>query len=67
MRSWASSVDSQPPAPHWVFLGAPGVGKGTYSTRVAKALDVPHIACGDLVRNEIKSGSERGNKARLVI
>lgn len=46
----------------WVFLGAPGVGKGTYSTRVARALGVPHIAAGDLVRAEIKSGSERGNQ-----
>lgn len=45
---------------HWVFLGAPGVGKGTYSTRVAKALGVPHIAAGDLVRNEIKRGTMRG-------
>mmetsp|Transcript_40418 Transcript_40418/g.101681 ORF Transcript_40418/g.101681 Transcript_40418/m.101681 type:complete len:280 (-) Transcript_40418:166-1005(-) len=51
----------------WVFLGAPGVGKGTYSTRVARALGVPHIAAGDLVRAEIKSGSERGNQMKETV
>lgn len=41
--------------PHWVFLGCPGVGKGTYASRLSKLLDVPHIAMGDLVRQELKS------------
>lgn len=50
----------------WVFLGPPGVGKGTYSTRVAVALGVAHIAAGDLVRGEIKSGSPTGQKVRLA-
>jgi hypothetical protein len=48
----------------WVFLGPPGVGKGTYASRVAAALDVPHIAAGDLVRAEIKSGSTLGQQVR---
>ena len=47
----------------WVFLGPPGVGKGTYASRVAEALGVAHIAAGDLVRAEIKSGSELGRQA----
>lgn len=47
---------------HWVFLGPPGVGKGTYASRVAQALGVPHIAAGDLVRAEMKSGSELGRE-----
>lgn len=51
-------------APAWVFLGPPGVGKGTYSTRVAEALRIPHISAGDLVRDEIKSGSTLGKEAR---
>lgn len=46
----------------WVFLGPPGVGKGTYASRVAKALGVPHIAAGDLVRAAIKSGSTLGEQ-----
>lgn len=37
-----------------------GVGKGTYSVRVAKAFGMDHIAAGDLVRAEMKSGSQLG-------
>ncbi|MCI15447.1 adenylate kinase, partial [Trifolium medium] len=32
----------------WVFLGCPGVGKGTYASRLSSLLGVPHIATGDL-------------------
>lgn len=39
----------------WVFLGCPGVGKGTYAARLSKLLCVPHIATGDLVRHELAS------------
>lgn len=28
----------------WVFLGCPGVGKGTYASRLSRLLGVPHIA-----------------------
>ena len=48
----------------FVFLGPPGVGKGTYSTRVAIALGVSHIAAGDLVRYEMRSGSRVGQSVR---
>ncbi|KAK1409817.1 hypothetical protein QVD17_36346 [Tagetes erecta] len=39
----------------WVFLGCPGVGKGTYASRLSTLLGVPHIATGDLVRDELSS------------
>lgn len=39
----------------WVFLGCPGVGKGTYASRLSILLGVPHIATGDLVREELNS------------
>ncbi|XP_058090452.1 adenylate kinase 1, chloroplastic-like isoform X2 [Magnolia sinica] len=39
----------------WVFLGCPGVGKGTYAGRLSHLLGVPHIATGDLVREELSS------------
>lgn len=51
----------------WVFLGPPGVGKGTYASRVANTLGVAHIAAGDLVRAEIKSGSELGQQVSVVV
>ena len=33
-----------------LFLGAPGVGKGTYARRAAPLLDMGHISPGDLLR-----------------
>ena len=48
----------------WVFLGAPGVGKGTYASRAAKHFNVAHIATGDLIREEIKAGSALGKQVR---
>jgi len=45
---------------NWVFLGAPGVGKGTYATRISKLMKIPHISAGDLVRDEIKRGTPLG-------
>lgn len=38
-----------------MFLGCPGVGKGTYASRLSALLGVPHIATGDLVREELRS------------
>jgi adenylate kinase family enzyme len=50
----------------WVFLGAPGVGKGTYASRVAALMGVPHVSAGDLVRAEIKAATPLAKQARTV-
>ena len=34
-----------------IFLGAPGVGKGTFASRVAKKLSIPAISTGDIIRS----------------
>ncbi|UCD03960.1 MAG: adenylate kinase [Candidatus Woesearchaeota archaeon] len=46
-----------------IFLGPPGSGKGTYSSRIGPELVIPHISTGDLLRNEVKGDSELGKKA----
>ena len=51
---------------NWVFLGAPGVGKGTYATRISKLMQIPHISAGDLVRDEIKRGSALGAEMEAI-
>jgi adenylate kinase len=33
-----------------VFMGPPGVGKGTYASRVGPRMGIPHISTGDLLR-----------------
>lgn len=50
---------------HWVFLGCPGVGKGTYASRLSSLLSVPHIATGDLVREELSSSGLLSSQVRF--
>ena len=47
-----------------VFLGPPGVGKGTQCERVAKQYSLPHISTGDMMRAAIASGSALGQKVK---
>jgi adenylate kinase len=47
-----------------ILLGPPGAGKGTYASRLATILKLPHISSGDIVRDEIKTQTELGNAIR---
>ena len=51
----------------FVIFGPPGVGKGTYSERLSKRYGVPHIATGDILRDEIERKTELGEKVRLCV
>ncbi len=43
-----------------VFLGAPGVGKGTQADRIAAQYQVAKISTGDLLREAVRSQSTLG-------
>ncbi|MBA3389057.1 MAG: adenylate kinase [Actinomycetota bacterium] len=45
-----------------VIFGPQGAGKGTQAQRIAQKTGAEHISTGDLVRAEIKSDSELGQK-----
>ncbi|AKG38081.1 MAG: adenylate kinase [Infirmifilum sp.] len=47
-----------------VFIGPPGVGKGTYANAVREKYGIPHISTGDIFREEVKKGSELGLKVK---
>ena len=50
-----------------LFLGPAGSGKGTQSSRLAEKYKLAHISTGDLIRSEIKSGSDLGNKVKAIV
>ncbi|MEF9988384.1 MAG: adenylate kinase [Christensenella sp.] len=50
-----------------IFLGPPGSGKGTMAERVSKEFKLAHISTGDMLRAEIKAGSELGKLAKSYI
>ncbi len=47
-----------------VLLGPPGAGKGTQALRLADRYRIPHIATGDLFRDEVARGTPLGFKAK---
>jgi adenylate kinase len=46
-----------------VLLGAPGAGKGTQAPVLARHLDVPILASGDLLRTAVAAGTALGREA----
>lgn len=50
-----------------VFLGPPGVGKGTLAAQLCHDKGYLHLSTGDLLREEIKQGRELGQTAKEYI
>ena len=50
-----------------IIFGAPGSGKGTYSDMIVEKFGMGHISTGDVLRAEIKNGTELGKVAQGYI
>ena len=50
-----------------VIFGAPGSGKGTQSEKLIEKYGLHHISTGDVLRAEIKKGTELGKTAQAYI
>jgi adenylate kinase len=50
-----------------IFLGSPGVGKGTYADAISQEYGIPHISTGDIFRAKKNENSELGRKIKSLI
>ncbi|MBP3853820.1 MAG: nucleoside monophosphate kinase, partial [Erysipelotrichaceae bacterium] len=46
------------------IMGAPGSGKGTFSSRIKEKYNLNHISTGDIFRSNIKNETELGLQAK---
>ena len=50
-----------------VLFGPPGAGKGTQSEKLLEKYGLVHLSTGDILRGEMKAGTELGIKAKSLI
>jgi adenylate kinase len=55
------------PSTYIVLIGPPASGKGTQAARLCERLRLPHVASGDLFRENIKNETEMGRQAKAYM
>lgn len=50
-----------------LFLGPPGAGKGTQAAMLARALGVPHLSTGEMLRRSVAEGTALGMRAEGIM
>ena len=50
-----------------IFLGPPGSGKGTVASRLVASTGLTHLSTGDMLREEMKSGTALGKEAKAFV
>jgi len=50
-----------------LIMGLPGAGKGTQAKVLAAALGIPAISTGDIFRDNVRRGTDLGNRAKAFM
>jgi adenylate kinase len=50
-----------------IVLGPPGAGKGTQCKRLKKALQIPHVSTGDILRDQINRDTVIGRQVKDLV
>ncbi len=50
-----------------LFLGPPGAGKGTQAAMLARAVGIPHLSTGEMLRRAVSEGTELGRRAEAIM
>ena len=50
-----------------IFLGPPGIGKGTHAEIVARKFGIPRVSTGEIMREEVKKGTDLGDEVKTYM
>jgi adenylate kinase len=50
-----------------ILFGPPGAGKGTQAKNVVKRFSIPQVSTGDMIRTEIRAGTELGRQVEETL
>ncbi len=50
-----------------IMFGPPGAGKGTQAAKLQAEYKIKHLSTGDMLRGEVASGSELGQRLKAII
>ena len=50
-----------------LILGPPGAGKGTQAAMISRAVGIPHMSTGEMLRDHVARGTDLGREAKSIM